>query len=530
MNQDVFACIQKADIGALTVELTNTPDAIRARDEHDRSALHVAARLGFRSGVHALLEAGSPVNELDDEGLTPVFHAVRAGHLEIASDLLRADAAVTISDPNGRTLLHAAAGTRQPDAARWLVEAGCVVNARAIGAATPLHYAAIAGDCETARVLLDAGADPNVICNEEITPLWWAIRRDDAEMVDLLLEAGSSPDYENYEGLSPLALAVCRGHAAIVRFLLEGGADRDFRQPVTGRSLVHLAALHGHTDIEAILRAGGSESDAQDVDGETPETLRARYGHRGPRASSGRKQELRPLIRYLGGSGWSVRTSEHTLLFDPPARGRMPSTASARSGWIGPADLMEAQTLWLVSHPSPDWPTSHLREEPAAFAHTTFVLPFDPKTDLQTVIARPGYVDEIDAVRVLPLGFGGQRRGVSYSVCADGLTIVHLQDWSYQNSSFDQELERALDAIGQFSSTIDVVFIDIPGGRQLVCLESWRALFKALRGLSAGLAVPMGHLYAEHTYADAAQEIARRLPGQEVAIVTAPGDTIEFTR
>jgi len=524
----IFQVIAEENAAELSRLVSDDSGLIHARDEAYRTPLHAASAAGFGTGVDTLLLAQAPVNAMDDNRRTPAFYAACGNYGDIVQRLLASDAAVTVTDRNGRSLLHAAAGSGNPEITRLLLDAGANVDARAVGAATPLHYAAIAGDQQSARMLLDAGADANMICNEEITPLWWAIRQDDVEMVALLLAAGSSPNYKNYTGLTPLALAVCRGNDAIVRDLIDAGADPTNRQPETGRTLMHLAALHGHPAIETLLESAALDPHSLDTCGETPAVLSQRYGHSKEQVSGEIARSAAPSIRYLGGSGWLVHTEEHIVLFDPPQRGRIPSTASLRSGWIMPSDLAGKRALCFISRPSPGWLPSQLRSEAATLEGTTFVLPFEPRLDVQTRVVSPGNIDEIGGVRILPLDLGAPRPGVSYAISVDGLTIIHLLEWSYRNPSFGDALESTLKAIEGFSPSVDVALVDVPGGRKLICLSAWEALFKALRALSPRVAIPMGHLHAEHAYLAGARDINRQLPGQTVATVTAPGDTLDI--
>jgi ankyrin repeat protein len=537
MLHRVFELIERRNAEELRRLLRDDGAATRARDDAGRTPLHAAAAAGFGEAVRSLVSAGAPVNALDNRGWTPAFHAVFGNHADIVRALIASDAAVTVADPNGRTLLHTSAGFNKPEITRALLDAGANVNARAIGAATPLHYAAIAGDSESARMLLAAGADVNMICNEEITPLWWAILRDRAAMVSLLLEAGSSPNYTNYAGLSPLALAVSRGNAEIVRSLMDAGADLSYRQPETERTLLHLAALHGHSEVEATLRSEGLGPQARDAEGATPAQLRRRYGHDAisagvpsaalePLKIGSGDPEIRAAARYLGGSGWAICTENHVLIFAPPDRGRLPHSASLLSGTITPSDLLDRRALYFVSRSSDDWLPSPLRSDLDALAGVTFVLPTAPDLDVAFRLAEPGEELVIDDVRLLPLGFDESVPSVSYIVCADGLSILHLRDWSFRHPEFERALRRALATVKEFSEAVDLAFLDVPGGRQLVCLPSRRGMHTTIETLAPGRVIPMGHLFSEHVYRQVASDIRSRRPDQAVACVSAPGDVV----
>ena len=61
---------------------------INAADYDGRTCLHLAASVGNKLIVTALLEAGSDLNFQDRWGGTPLSDAVREGHREISHDLI----------------------------------------------------------------------------------------------------------------------------------------------------------------------------------------------------------------------------------------------------------------------------------------------------------------------------------------------------------------------------------------------------------------------------------------------------------
>ena len=63
--------------------------------------------------------------------------------------------------------------------------------------------------------------------------------------------------------------------------LLQAGAEADARDPRSGRTPLHLAAVKGHRDVVANLLAGGAPLNLKDDAGHTPLQLAARYGHQG---------------------------------------------------------------------------------------------------------------------------------------------------------------------------------------------------------------------------------------------------------
>jgi len=115
-------------------------------EEFEREKLHFAAGSGDLQEVKRLLAANEAVNAFDDLGLTPLHHAIRRGHLNVANALLLAGANVNAVD-------ESKAGN------------------------TPL--ADVVGECslEVAKFLLEHGADPRIPGTMQLTALYRAEQR-----------------------------------------------------------------------------------------------------------------------------------------------------------------------------------------------------------------------------------------------------------------------------------------------------------------------------------------------------------------
>jgi ankyrin repeat protein len=129
--------------------------------------------------VRALLDAGAPVGERDDEGLTPLQVATRWGDHEIAALLAERGADQASVSDEDRALGAFLAGSGSPPA-------------HATGLDELLDQAVHAGDLDAVRRLLRAGARVDGDPNREHTPLAQAAWRGHADVVAELVAAGAS--------------------------------------------------------------------------------------------------------------------------------------------------------------------------------------------------------------------------------------------------------------------------------------------------------------------------------------------------
>ncbi|XP_049795979.1 ankyrin repeat domain-containing protein 54-like [Schistocerca nitens] len=82
---------------------------VRARDECESTALHMAAENGHVEAVKCLLEAGAEVDARDCRQVTPLHLAAYEGNTRVVWLLLGASADPNARDLEGRTPLHEAA-------------------------------------------------------------------------------------------------------------------------------------------------------------------------------------------------------------------------------------------------------------------------------------------------------------------------------------------------------------------------------------------------------------------------------------
>ncbi|MFF2714100.1 ankyrin repeat domain-containing protein [Paenarthrobacter sp. NPDC058040] len=133
-------------------------------DSDGWSALHAAASRNYAEIIRVLLDAGCPVDVMDDSGFTPLLNAAGPGKTETISLLLAAGA-----DPNVReyrllqTPLLRAADYGNVEVAQLLIDAGARIDDKSRGVTALMTAAESSDGLEAVSVLLKAGADPRIV-------------------------------------------------------------------------------------------------------------------------------------------------------------------------------------------------------------------------------------------------------------------------------------------------------------------------------------------------------------------------------
>lgn len=214
-NVPLHLAVKNKEYGPEMVkELISVGADVNIANNRGITPLHLAARDGHFETVEILILAGADVNKRNHVyGWIPLDHALITYNSKIAKLLLENGSDVNNVDNDGVSSLYRAIQYEGFKMVKMLLEKGAKVNIRDNVGRTPVYHAAFYDNktADITKILLKYGADPNI------------------------------PDVE---GNTPLHVVVGDNHGVleIVKALLAGGADFNARDR-RGRTLLDLANM-----------------------------------------------------------------------------------------------------------------------------------------------------------------------------------------------------------------------------------------------------------------------------------------------
>eukprot|EP00877_Chromochloris_zofingiensis_P009718 jgi/Chrzof1/49/Cz01g01190.t1 len=150
---------------------------VNITDKGGLVALHYSAWTNQLMVAQVLLGHGSildpSVNAPAEWKVTPLGHAARMGHTEMATLLIDKGAKLNAVNKDGRTALHFAAKSGRTKVISLLLAAGAGASIKDSAGFAPLHLAVDHEHLLAVHRLLDAGADPNA--SNAVSNVWHAI-------------------------------------------------------------------------------------------------------------------------------------------------------------------------------------------------------------------------------------------------------------------------------------------------------------------------------------------------------------------
>ena len=187
------------------------------------------------SDVHITTEGGSKYSPNTDKQLYDyVFEAARCGDTATIQSYLNSGGPVDLSDDDGRTLLHCAACEGQIKVVELLIKRGCLIDPVDKNECTPLDYATACGHVQTVQLLKQQLNEP----------------RGEQYFIDS----------KDSQGRSVLHYAAASGDIHVIEMLAKQGLDVNIGDD-KGLTPFHHAAAYGQLEsVCTLLRLGGRES------------------------------------------------------------------------------------------------------------------------------------------------------------------------------------------------------------------------------------------------------------------------------
>ena len=275
------------DLVQLLLSQPSVSSNLNGRDHSGQTPLFKAADKGHTAVVELLLQ--QPTIQPDtasNDGFTPLLQALFNRHTSIIRHLLaRPDVDPNKADTSyGQTPLWMGCTTTLEILQLLLHRADIDINTRSRRGETPLFQSVQHGSLTATQMLLDAGADVNLSNENGKTPVIIAVEKAKEEHLSLLLShprftTTISINAQDSLGTSALHHASTTGATKIIRVLLSHNPSAStVLKDSSGRTALHLAALHGHKIAGKILIKAGADINAQDGKGNTPLALAAVEG------------------------------------------------------------------------------------------------------------------------------------------------------------------------------------------------------------------------------------------------------------
>ena len=296
-----FKAAQSGDTAAVT-ECLDLGVPVDLTDEDGWSPVHHAIAHGQVEVIRLLMDRGccmSPVKSrippssdyagVHNSRKCDIFDAARSGDTAKVKEYLKLGVSVDVTDEDGRTPLHCAAGEGQVDAVKLLIDKGCCIDPVDNNGWTPSIFATMQGQDEVERLLKLAKL---VHDSTGWTPLHAAVADGQLEFIEMLLSVGGRKLMTVVDGeeRTPLHHAVTGGHKDVVTLLLKEGCPVT-TQDGNGVSILHVAAQFGQEELIERLIDCGLDANIEDKDGATPLHYAVYQGH---------LESVRALLR-LGG-------------------------------------------------------------------------------------------------------------------------------------------------------------------------------------------------------------------------------------
>tara|TARA_R110002072_G_scaffold46591_13_gene129285 strand:+ start:4229 stop:5830 length:1602 start_codon:yes stop_codon:yes gene_type:complete len=272
-SNNIWNSAQRGQFENVRDLLDGNPALRDARDDDQRTPLHLATRYGHLDIVKLLLARGAAPDRAAYNQFTPLHMAVHFNRRQILDLLLQQQVDVNAKTSFGLRVVDLAARDNRPQLLERLLERG---------AADTLYVAACRGDLQRTKELLKPAG--TTVTREALLQ---AIRRGHAEVSAAMLPRLRNPQMMMNMVLHPVLFEATE-HVTVVQALIAAGedpAERADQQGMTriesGATVLHVAAARGHLETVGHLLTldAFTDRDVASLSGRTPAHEAAAAGH-----------------------------------------------------------------------------------------------------------------------------------------------------------------------------------------------------------------------------------------------------------
>uniref|UniRef100_A0A8C5MHB7 Ankyrin repeat domain 55 n=1 Tax=Leptobrachium leishanense TaxID=445787 RepID=A0A8C5MHB7_9ANUR len=246
-------------------------------EEIDLTVVYQASANGDVNTLTAIIREDPSILEYcDNDGCTPLMHAVSGRQVDTVKLLLKMGANINTQDACGRTSLSLATYLGWLDGCVSLLRNGAKQNIPDKNGRLPLHAATAEADVRLLNVLLQQStlSEINHQDNEGMTSLHWAAFHNRPQHAQSLLQKGTDPTLVDKDFKTALHWAVQSGNRVLCSIILDHqqGQSTINYDDENGKTCMHIAAAAGYSDIICELaRVPECNLQALDVDDSRPE-------------------------------------------------------------------------------------------------------------------------------------------------------------------------------------------------------------------------------------------------------------------
>jgi ankyrin repeat protein/L-ascorbate metabolism protein UlaG (beta-lactamase superfamily) len=504
-----------------------------------------AAKGGNAEVVRILLANGFRAGEKNKAGTPPLIAAARTDALDIVKLLESKGANLEAVSETGSTILHEAAASGKTSVLTYALDKSLDLEARDTNNLTPLQWAIGWGNTAGAIALIRRGAGVNIKGPEGATPLFTAVSMGNREVASALAESGADVNAAGDGSLTPFIFAVKKGQDDLVRIFLNKNADRESRDPWTGKTALHEAALRGYTSIVEDLLRAGAEKNARDLNGHTALSYAQKYGHRDTADVLARNdvktapwetnfddaaylrrrlKDGQAYVWYLGHSGWAVKTRSAILIFDYWDDAPPPKRKLLANGHIDPDELKTFPVYVFVSHDHADHFDRQILDWQKTVPDIHYVFGFENDAGVGAVYARPRSSRTLGPLTITTIQ--ANDAGVGFAVQVDGLTLFHAGDHSCNSlETANNNFYPEIDFLAERGIRPDAAFFLNMYGCGMAVPEAFRkGIFYAVEKLHIKTVFPMHGADREWVYADLKEAAAEKNVRVEIQAAINRGD------